>query len=295
MSRNSTIAWLARPGTRTATWNPVRGCTRKSRGCVNCYAERMAARFSDPGYWGHGYAERVPTVDGTGWVPRWTGKVDLIDDALDAPTKWRAPHTVFVNSTSDLFHEKLNFADIDAIVRTIVACPRHEFLALTKRPDRMREWALGRVGDGGTMPANLWLGVSVEDQATADERIPILLDTPAALRWISAEPLVERVDLNVIRDSRGFASVLEPMEINGGTGQAVGFRPALDWVVVGGESGPGAAPFNPDWARQIVRDCEAACVPVFVKQLGVSNAVTDGKGEDISHWPADLRVRAWPR
>jgi protein gp37 len=260
MSRASKIEWLARPGTKTATWNPIRGCTRVSEGCRNCYAERMAARFSDPGYWGHGYAERVPTADGKSWVPRWTGRVGVIEDMIDAPRAWRGAYTIFVNSTSDLFQDAVPFDVTDRIAATINDCPRHEFIALTKRPERMRDWAIHRMRADQGVPRNLWLGVSVEDQWTADARIPLLLDTPgASVRWVSAEPLLGWLDLR---------SYLVGEEEPNSVGEAAGWRPPIDWVVTGGESGPKARPMHPDWALDLRDQCNRADVPFFFKQWG---------------------------
>ncbi|MDE2342737.1 MAG: phage Gp37/Gp68 family protein [Betaproteobacteria bacterium] len=195
-----------------ATWNPLRGCSRVSEGCRHCYAEKIAARFSGPGMPYEGLAKRV------GGEPRWTGTVRLVESALDQPLRWTKPRIIFVNSMSDLFHEKVSDEWIDSIFAVMALAPQHTFQILTKRPERMVKYmkvhergsyiassALSRV-PGNKMesrPAwnmswplpNVWLGVSVEDQKTADERIPLLLATPAAKRFISAEPLLGKVDL----------------------------------------------------------------------------------------------------
>lgn len=188
MSDGTTIEWLDQPGYKAASWNPTRGCTRVSEGCHHCYAEVMAARFSGPGQWGHGFAEM------RGGDHRWTGRVELVEDQLLMPMKWRKPRCIFVNSTSDLFHERLPDEAIDRVFAVMALCPQHRFIVLTKRPERMRNWfsiglrCVARVFDaaeraGGTVDGvwplpNVWIGTSVEDQATADERIPHLLATP---------------------------------------------------------------------------------------------------------------------
>jgi protein gp37 len=282
MADGSTIEWLNRPGTKPASWNPVRGCTRVSEGCVNCYAETMAARFSDPGMWGHGFAETVKKPGG-GSVRRWTGKVELVEDRLTEPLRWRSPRTIFVNSTSDLFHERLPDEAIDRVFAVMALCPQHTFLVLTKRPERMRVYLAGMTGvrtylAGKRWPLpNVWLGTSVEDQATADERIPHLLATPAAIRFASAEPLLGPIDfrLHQIGETRIdslFGRVQTRQRYpDGGTGDYSVPEPypaRLDWIIVGGESGPGARPMHPDWARSIRDQCQAAGVPFFFKQWG---------------------------
>jgi protein gp37 len=267
-----------------ATWNPIRGCTRVSEGCRHCYAEGMAARFSDPGQWGHGLAQRV-ALPGGGTDHRWTGKVELVDAALDLPLRWRSPRRIFVNSTSDLFHEKVPDEWIDSVFCVMGAATRHTFQVLTKRPERMRDYLTRRrcnfavkapIGGGMVdwhpfnkelaVPPNVWLGTSIEDQATADERIPHLLATPAAVRFLSCEPLLGPVDLNRIK----CPIYGEVCAVTGylGNGMYGDYGPKLDWVICGGESGPGARPMHPDWARSLRDQCQAAGVPFFFKQWG---------------------------
>jgi len=223
---SSKIEWCDR-----SDWNPIRGCTRVSPGCGGpgphggCYAEAMAARFSDPGMWGHGYAERTKTGG------RWTGKVEIQWDRIDLPLRWRAPARIFASSTSDWFHEALPIEDIATMYAVAVAAVhvrRHTLQILTKRTDRMREilnteafWnqvnaeagahvmehtdPLERRSDDARAmldeygpenpPPGIWLGTSTEDQKRADERIPHLVRTPAALHFVSAEPLLGPLDL----------------------------------------------------------------------------------------------------
>lgn len=345
------------------TWNPIRGCRRVSAGCSNCYAERQAARFSGSGQPYDGLVKL------TSRGPVWSGEARFIPEKLTEPLSWRKPQMVFVNSMSDLFHEKLTNEQIAAVFGVMAASPQHTFQVLTKRPERMcewfdwirenagpgipwggaecadelgiktewlgveersqavwnaRSWAEPAVGwrlditaahkAGWPLP-NVWLGVSVEDQATADERIPLLLQTPAAVRWVSAEPLLGEVWLDVDwlmprceacgrHSTRGKCCEYEP-HCTGGTEYSRQENTLLDWVVVGGESGPGARPCDVEWVRSIVSQCSEAQVPVFVKQLGANpHAWTPGKGDgweldrkggNPEEWPEDLRVREWPR
>jgi len=268
------------------TRNPVVGCSRVSEGCRNCYAEPRSY---------HNRACGTPQYKGltkktkSGEI-HWTGVVRFVESALDKPLHWKKPRRIFVNSMSDLFHEKVKDEWIDRIFAVIAEAPQHTFQILTKRPERMREW----VTRSRPLPLpNVWLGVSVEDQETADERIPLLMQTPAAVRWVSYEPALGPVD---------FSSWL-----GGG----------LDWIVVGGESGPGARRFDLAWARQTIAQCRAAGVAVFVKQMGSRPIVrrhpvprdgwepvtgqnwqpirlTNTKGGDIAEWPTALRVREYP-
>ncbi len=251
----------------TKVWNPVTGCTKVSQGCKNCYAERMATRL----------AGRV------GYPADEPFRVTLHPERLDMPRHWRKPARVFVNSMSDLFHSDVPDEFIARVFGTMSGCKKHTFMVLTKRPERMLKWLM-RCGNGGGLGwithngakpiayggdgivvgendrwplPNVWLGVSVEDQTTADERIPLLLQTPAAVHFVSCEPLLGPVDLN---KAHGFQR-----PIYGDTG---GYPPPerLDWVICGGESGPGARPMHPDWARSLRDQCADAGVPYFFKQ-----------------------------
>jgi protein gp37 len=300
MGERSAIEWT------DSTWNPTRGCSRVSPGCVNCYAERFAGRFAGPGELYEGYVLRTPSG------PRWTGVVDFLEDKLDAPLRWKAPRRIFVNSMSDLFHEGLTFEDIAAVFGVMLGAPRHTFQVLTKRAERMEEWfawiaeRLGgpaahcRMVAGDAIPPdpprrypeedpkgyelppgypdvwplkNVWMGVSVENQERADERIPHLLHVPAAVRFLSCEPLLGPVVL----DLHEIEIALEP----DGRGNAAIEGP-LHWVIVGGESGKSARPMHPDWARAIRDECQAAGVPFFFKQWGewAPRSPDDGKPFD---------------
>lgn len=337
MSDGSSIEWLNWPGYRPASWNPVKGCTNVSEGCRRCYARIMAARFSKPGQWGHGLAEM------RGGDHRWTGHVELDEAKLLLPLRWRAPRCIFVNSTSDLFHERLPDEAIDKVFAVMALCPQHRFIVLTKRAERMRAFvsdpnrivlAWARCADGyvpGWPLSNVIIGVSVEDQETADERIPHLLATPAACRMVSAEPLLGPVDFTAIMGFLGASradrtNIRERTDALRGSDRREYLRqdgtwnhrrlddpdgnqvfstncgPRLGWIVTGGESGPGARPMELGWMRSIVRQCKASEVPCFVKQLGADPVWEDGaflntkhrKGSDQAEWPTDLRVREFP-
>lgn len=330
---NTSIQWT------DATWSPVRGCSRVSAGCDHCYAMGMAHRFSGEGKPYEGLT-RIRKSDGK---VDWSGVARFIPEALDQPLRWKRPRRIFVNSMSDLFHESLTNEQIAAVFGVMAAAPQHTFQVLTKRPQRMREWfqwakggACGgisgrfvfpaescrdaalsakewRLPDGSMPPGpgrallgydrrwplpNVHLGVSIENQKTADERIPLLLDAPAEVRFVSYEPALEPVHL-------GFAA------FNGA--DSLGQMPGLHWVIVGGESGPGARPFDIQIARDVINECKAAGVACFIKQLGAHpfNSdegircdggpnewawlnLQDRKGADMAEWPEDLRVREMP-
>jgi len=322
MSQGTSIQWT------DISWNPVRGCSRVSAGCEHCYAERQAARFSGPGNYAHGFVKRGPRG------PRWTGRVELVPEKLREPLSWRRPRRVFVNSMSDLFHEALPDEAIDRVFAVMALAPQHTFQVLTKRPERMRAYFADlknrrravMVAAGGLraplLPlidwrppgANVWLGVSVEDQASADKRIPLLLDTPAAVRWISAEPLLEAVNLRRLLPGGEPNPAHQCLQYDALAGTRLDIYDwktkaceRLDWVVVGGESGPGARSCDVEWIRDVLKQCQEFRCPVFVKQLGASpyqdadGAVAleflkprDRKGGNMLEWPEDLRVREFP-
>lgn len=405
MSDKTSIEWT------DATWNPLVGCSRVSAGCQHCYAERHAYRFARQR--GSVYEGTARRVNGK---PTFTGRVNLNPRVLDQPLRWRVPRRIFVNSMSDLFHENVPDQTLDDIFAVMASAPQHTFQVLTKRLERMLDYvgapvgtkrdmshALWRVhGDnpkrvygaqkGWPLP-NVWLGVSVEDQAAADARIPLLLQTPAAVRFLSCEPLLGPIDLSGWGDARAIApnsgvtkiwseytwptwipqrerELIERfwaesyhrgprawMEDNEhqstpGTGMRVGFvtdsdgwirvvparsplaeghgryvhrwnnigvvvtedgaahhcssapgpgwlarwrcrdrvyRHQLHWVIAGGESGPGARPMHPDWARSLRDQCAAADVPFFFKQWGEW-----APDEAFTHMPrSDAAMHEW--
>lgn len=296
------------------TWNPTRGCSRVSAGCDHCYAMRQAHRFSGVGQPYEGLTRL------TARGPDWSGKVVLARDMLDIPMHWRRPRKVFVNSMSDLFHPALSNEDIAAVFNVMAACPQHTFQVLTKRPERAArwfEWAAEQVSSPLTLYlprarerrwplVNVWLGTSVETQRHAESRIPDLLECPAVVRFISAEPLLGPLDLHNERQIGGDHDWLtgESYDWSDGTAAPRPKRAHLDWVIVGGESGHGARDFEVQWARSIVLQCKRAGVACFVKQLGRRPfgelrsllCLTDRKGGDWRErdFPEALKVRQFP-
>lgn len=236
-----------------AVWNPIAGCTKVSPGCANCYAERMAKRLQAMGARGYD-----GVVDDKG---RWTGKVNVITEKLFEPVTWKKPRRIFVNSMSDLFHDSVSDDFIDTVFFQMELSARHTYLILTKRPERMYKYTISRDGVRVNMP-HVWLGVSVEDQRRADERIPWLLQTPAAVRFVSAEPLLGPVDI------AGYLRRMKSTNRVPGRAEVTEIIPGLDWVICGGESGPNARPMHPDWARSLRDQCQAAGVPFLFKQWG---------------------------
>ena len=222
MGDKSAIEWTE------ATWNPVTGCTKVSEGCRNCYAKfqawpRLAASPSTV-YYGRKF-------ENVAWHP----------ERFDQPLRWKKPRRIFVNSMSDLFHESIPTRVIDEIFRVMNLARRHIFQVLTKRPHRMQEYCALR----DPLP-NVWLGVSVEDQQTADSRVPLLLQTDAAVRWLSCEPLLGHIDL----------------------WHQFRWLSHIDWIVVGGESGKNARPMHPDWVRSLRDQCHRCSLAFFFKQWG---------------------------
>lgn len=356
MSGPSAIEWTER------TWNPIVGCSIHSAGCTNCYAMKMAGRLEAMAAAQVAAQGPVPLVHYLGTTTKtkagfvWTGKVNVAPDTiLMEPLRRKKPTTWFVNSMSDLFHESVPDEVIDRVFAVMALCPQHRFQVLTKRADRM--WAycssgtvaariaaearsgrytarhtytrwlggLGEVVKAQWPLPNVWLGVSVEDQRAADERIPHLLATPAAVRFLSCEPLLGPVDLTCI-DINGDAEMdalnrrrwSDEVEQWRGTSDTweddfddwFGKRPdavsgfmhaTIDWVIWGGESGPGARDFAMEWGAAIVGQCREAGVPVFGKQLGTRPTfegrrwnTDDRKGGDPAQWPEALRVRQMP-
>lgn len=264
MSDKTAISWT------DATWNPVRGCTKVSAGCKNCYAETVAERWR--GIKGHPFEQGFD--------------LRLVPESLRKPLHWKAPRRIFVNSMSDLFHEEIPNEYIAAVFGVMAACPRHTFQVLTKRAARMRDWFewIARPDEDGNYPLtvqvleralatfgiqakaadidwplpNVHLGVSAENQPMADERIPLLLQCQAAVRWVSAEPLLGPIDM--------WAFIRSPLRDESLRALHSPDMPGIDWVVVGGESGTRFREMEVAWATSIVDQCKATGVPVFVKQ-----------------------------
>lgn len=283
---DTTIEWTrGDDGTPGAAWNPTSGCDKVSPGCGlprwpgddtgGCYAMAMAKRLKAMGQAKY-QTDGDPRTSGPGFG------LAVHPDALDIPLRWRKPRRIFVNSMSDLFHADVPDEFVAKVFAVMASTPRHTYQLLTKRHARMRSLLgsdkfrqsvqrriphvpAGKYGHRHyrewPLP-NLWVGVSVEDQQWADIRIPALLDTPAAVRWISAEPLLGPVDLTQVAPGTVYA--------NCGFNAFAGApdSPALSWVVCGGESGPGARPMHPQWVQTLRDQCQAAGVPFFLKQWG---------------------------
>jgi len=311
-----------------ATWNPVTGCSLVSEGCRYCYAAALAASRLKNHPSRKGLAKR-----NAAGVAQFTGEVRFNEKWIDQPLSWRKPRRIFVCAHADLFHENVPDEWIDKVFAVMALCPQHTFQVLTKRPERMRKylsdvhaarWMLiegdasamgfeprGLDNDGfdwlankGFLP-NVWLGVSIEDQPTADTRIPYLLETPAAVRFVSAEPLLGAVDLTAVEwkdeDAEVRSNVLtaeawidNSCSASAYVNEADGMT-RLDWVIVGGESGDHARAMDPQWARTLRDQCSAAGVPFLFKQWGVwapRNAVPD-----LPEWNApgiQFDVHAYP-
>ena len=258
------------------TWNPVTGCTKVSAGCAHCYAQTFAERWR--GIPGHPYEEGFDLT--------------LRPERLDEPLGWRKRRMIFVCSMSDLFHEDVPFEFVDQVFDVMWEAKQHIFQVLTKRPSRMAAWFGGSLRwlEDYKPPGHVWVGTTVENQQAADERIPLLLQVPAAIRFISVEPMLSAVDI-----SPGYLGIDHPV--------SVGIT-SLDWLLCGAESGPGARPMDLEWARSLRDQCRAAGVPFFMKQLGsfwareTGSRWPDGhrdvKGACMENWPEDLRVREYP-
>ncbi len=245
MAQGSSIEWT------DATWNPVAGCTPVSPGCLNCYAARMALRLERmPSGTGRKYAGTARRArDGR---PVFSGRINLDEESLDLPRSWRLPRIIFVNSMSDLLHEAVPLAYIKRIFRVMNECPQHTFQVLTKRPERARDLA----GEFTWSP-NIWMGASVET-AKYYGRIDALRDIPARIRFLSCEPLLGPLPDLPLED--------------------------IHWVIVGGESGPGARPMGEEWVRNIRSQCKSQSVPFFFKQWGGVRKHENGRSLDRRTW-----------
>lgn len=335
MSDKSSIEWTE------ATWNPLRArftdpitgavrigwhCEHVSSGCIHCYAEQINKGFFQLG-------TKQPYTRPS----RDKVEIFLDEESLQQPLHWKKPRQIFVCSMTDLFCEWHTDEQIDQVFAVMALCPQHTFQVLTKRAERMHDYFDGArrriafrivgfqpvrsqartqsgLDDTAALPwplPNVWLGVSVEDQKNANERIPWLLKTPAATRWVSYEPALGPVDFNCIEWLRDKGSdYFDALSRERHPQDDVGLNgAAVDWIVVGGESGPGSRPFDVQWARDTIAQFRAAGVPVFVKQLGgkpferpstlphitlAFTEIKDKQGGNPDEWPADLRVREFP-
>lgn len=273
MSAGTRIEWTER------TWNPVTGCDRVSAGCDHCYALSLSARLKAMGsrrYQQDGH----PVTSGPGFG------LTLHRALVDAPRHWRKPAVVFVNSMSDLFHERIPFDFLRRVFATMEATPQHTYQILTKRATH-----LTRVAPRLPWPPNVWMGVTVEDQVQVDRRARRLCRVPAAVRFLSVEPMLGPVDLG----GPLWHGYCPTHDFPGGF--CIGPCPdqqRIHWVIAGGESGPRARPCELDWLRSLRDQCAAAGVPYFCKQIGTVAAGGRGKGGDPAGWPEDLRIREMP-
>ncbi len=231
MSSNTAIEWT------DATWNPVTGCTKVSPGCAHCYAEAITLRFKRGGP----------------FLPGLT-TIKLHPERLDLPLSWREPRRIFVNSMSDLFHEEIPLPFIRSIFSVMEQADQHIFQVLTKRHER-----LARIACKLPWPDNVWVGVSVENQVWAEQRVPCLKQVPARVRFLSCEPLLRPLNLEPHLDG-------------------------IHWVIVGGESGAKARPIHPNWVRDIRSQCYEAGVPFFFKQWGGTTCKAGGRLLDGRFW-----------
>jgi protein gp37 len=289
MGAETGISWTG------STWNPIVGCSKVSPGCANCYAETLALRW--------------------GWTPKpWLPEngpenVILKPERLDQPLRWKRPRKIFVNSLSDVFHEQVPDEFIDQMYAVMARAPWHTFQVLTKRPERMRAYvttpgrrerviaATGIVLHGGEYIRwplrNVWAGTSVEN-ARWRTRIDDLRETPSAVRFLSCEPLLGPLDNVVVKDAAiGFstdsltAAKRPKLDLTG-----------IDWVIVGGESGPGARPMKEEWVRDILAECRRQGVAFWMKQFGEvwsrANLGHGGHAANMDEFPKDLRIQEFP-
>jgi len=268
------------------TWNFIGGCTECGAGCVNCWSKRLCT----------GRLKNHPLYQGLVKNGKWTGEIRTCldigrSDILEQPLHWREPSIIGVEFTGDLFHPKVQFEFIDQVFDTMFTAYWHTYLLLTKRIERMAEYikhlddVCFEVGDpicwSQKPNEHIWLGVSISTQKEADEKIPILLQIPAAIRFISAEPLLEPLafNWNLPYSSCKLSDYIAERNTN-----------YLDWIIVGSESGPKRRPCKLEWIRDIVEQCKAANIPVFVKQIPINGKVS----HKMSDWPKWAQIRQWP-
>lgn len=234
------------------TWSPVTGCTPISDGCKNCYAKRMAHRLSNN--------EKVHNRE------RYNDfLVNYWPERMRYPAHWTKPRKIFVCSMGDLFHTNVRHDWIRKIISRTVRDPQHIYIFLTKRPERMKHIM---IGFEDVIQNNIWCGITCENQQTADERMPVLLETPAAVRFVSVEPMLDKIDLSGLPGFLDFSCTTEPKHI--------------DWVICGAETGPNKRPMENEWARHLRDQCKSADVPFFFKKA---------TGET----PDDLKIYEFPK
>lgn len=284
MAANSEISWT------DTTWNPLAGCTWQSPGCDRCYAAVMARRLEamahadiaagrDPGrkrkYIG------ITNKNKAGRI-MFNGKVNLDESSLEEPLTWTKPRLVFVNSMSDLFHKDVPFSFVADVFNVMRHAYKHTFQVLTKRPERMAQFFAEWIKPGYVYD-NVWLGTSVENQEQADKRIPELLKVPARVRFLSCEPLLGPLDIYEWISSYWDASIFNPVTKTQGSfvGAETQRENGLHWIICGGESGHGARPMHPDWARALRDQCQSAGVAYHFKQWGAWVPECQGVNFDV--------------
>ncbi len=320
------IEWTHFEGFGGETWNPSVGCDQISAGCGHCYAKALHDKRHKAymeGSWDNAPSQYRRLFEEVTFIPGRVGK----------PLHWTAPRAVFVNSVSDIFHEGISFEEIAAIFAVMGACPRHIFILLTKRHERMArfyetlaeqehpyvtlvdcawEHLVGKERD--TVQAalaskertpwpfpNVIVGVSVENQETANVRVPAVLKVPAAVRLVSYEPALAGVSFGEETPEGWYSWLDGSVQMGCGTLDAPEGHPTIDWLICGGESGSGARPFEISWAHDAICQCRNAETKVFLKQVGAAPydrgrrmKLTSPKGDDPSEWAKELRVREFP-
>lgn len=256
-----------------AVWNPSTGCTEVSAGCDHCYAHVMADRLKAMG--------QPKYANGFTYTEHW--------DALRLPMTWKKGKRIFVNSMSDLFHERATYPFVKAALDVMCHTTQHTYLVLTKRPGKMRTWVqhFCKERDIPRLPGHIWLGTSVENQAAADLRIPPLLDTLAAVRWVSCEPLLDRLHLWGIKTAWGVINSLTGIGLNivdPPGAREFDLDARINWVVAGGESGQDARPCHIEWARDLRDQCQATGTAFFWKQWGGATHSAGGRLLDGRTW-----------
>ena len=262
MSDNSKIEWT------DSSWPVTVGCDHVSDGCDHCYAATLAS----------GRLKRQPAYAGLAENGRFNGTVRCLPERLDWPRKWRKPRRIFVCSMSDLFHEAVPDSFLDSVFAVMADCPQHTFQVLTKRHARMRSYL--RRARPEPLP-NVWVGVSAEDQKWAEIRVHALLSVPAAVRWVSAEPLLGPIDLRNLRAGNGALIDALSGDVKTPEGEIYAACPgSVSWVVAGGESGTGARPMRPEWARSLRDQCQQTRTPYLFKQWGAHRWIAGSRWDE---------------
>lgn len=303
------------------TWNPIIGCDKISDACKECYAEKMAGRLCrmKSTYYYLNVIDYDINPHGEITTKGWNGKTHLVESALQKPLKRKNPTKYFVCSMGDLFHESVDFDWIDKVMAIIARSKQHTFQILTKRPKRMKEYFndsdrnrlihnqncnIGKPVNHFNWPLeNLWLGITVENQKRANERIPILLEIPAKVRFVSIEPMLGEIILSVLKDTQdgvtGFYNVLRGYSCH--ESYHVSRKddiykeiPKLDWVICGGETGQNARPMKREWVENLLNQCKSANIPFFFKSWGTCQEFKGLKKLSASHLIDSKEYKEFP-